>query len=87
MDIGFEDANECTPTRAKVMLTVANKMYDGNQLTVTAHVVWDGDTDAGIDEQEILRGVNITYSNNESPNITSPTNATTDSKKKPLVRT
>lgn len=87
MDIGFEDANECTPTRAKVMLTVANKMYDGNQLTVTAHVVWDGDTDAGIDEQEILRGVNITYSNNESPNITYPTNATTDSKKKPLVRT
>ena len=87
MDIGFEEANECTPTRAKVMLTVANKMYDGNQLTVTAHVVWDGDTDAGIDEQEILRGVNITYSNNESPNITYPTNATTDSKKKPLVRT
>lgn len=87
MDIGFEDANECTPTRAKVMLTVANKMYDGNQLTVTAHVVWDGDTDAGINEQEILRGVNITYSNNESPNITYPTNATTDSKKKPLVRT
>ena len=87
MDIGFEDANECTPTRAKVMLTVANKMYDGNQLTVAAHVVWDGDTDAGIDEQEILRGVNITYSNNESPNITYPTNATTDSKKKPLVRT
>ena len=87
MDIGFEDANECTPTRAKVMLTVANKMYDGNQLTVTAHVVWDGDTDAGINEQEVLRGVNITYSNNESPNITYPTNATTDSKKKPLVRT
>ena len=87
MDIGFEDANECTPTRAKVMLTVANKMYDGNQLTVTAHVVWDDDTDAGINEQEILRGVNITYSNNESPNITYPTNATTDSKKKPLVRT
>ena len=87
MDIGFEDANECTPTRAKVMLTVANKMYDGNQLTVTAHVVWDGDTDSGINEQEILRGVNITYSNNESPNITYPTNATTDSKKKPLVRT
>jgi uncharacterized repeat protein (TIGR01451 family) len=87
MDIGFEDANECTPTRAKVMLTVANKMYDGNQLTVTAHVVWDGDTDAGINEQEVLRGVNITYSNNESTNITYPTNATTDSKKKPLVRT
>lgn len=87
MDIGFEDANECTPTRAKVMLTVANKMYDGNQLTVTAHVVWDGDTDAGINEQEVLRGVNVTYSNNESPNITYPTNATTDSKKKPLVRT
>lgn len=87
MDIGFEDANECTPTRAKVMLTVANKMYDGNQLTVTAHVVWDDDTDAGINEQEVLRGVNITYSNNESPNITYPTNATTDSKKKPLVRT
>lgn len=87
MDIGFEDANECTPTRAKVMLTVANKMYDGNQLTVTAHVVWDGDTDAGINEQEVLRGVNIIYSNNESPNITYPTNATTDSKKKPLVRT
>lgn len=87
MDIGFEDANECTPTRAKVMLTVANKMYDGDQLTVTAHVVWDGDTDAGINEQEVLRGVNITYSNNESPNITYPTNATTDSKKKPLVRT
>ena len=87
MDIGFEDANECTPTRAKVMLTVANKMYDGNQLTVTAHVVWDGDTDAGINEQEVLRGVNITYSTNESTNITYPTNATTDSKKKPLVRT
>lgn len=87
MDIGFQDANECSPTRAKVKLSVANKMYDGAPLTVTASVVWDGDTDAGIDEQAVLSGVNIVYSNKTSPDIRYPTNASTDKNQRPLTST
>ena len=85
MDIGFQDSNECHPTNVKVKLTVANKMYDGTPVVVAKSIVWD-ETDAGIPES-ILDDIDIVYSNNESANITKPTNASTDSKKKPLVRT
>lgn len=85
MDIGFQDSNECHPTNVKVKLTVANKMYDGTPVVVAKSIVWDK-TDAGIPES-VLNDIDIVYSNNESANITKPTNASTDSKKKPLVRT
>ena len=87
MDIDFQ-MNECGYgiKNATVLLSVANKIYDGAPLHVTATFVAN-ESDAGVNGNDVLAGVSISYSNNTSSNIPNPTNATTDGNRNPLAAT
>lgn len=87
MDIDFQ-MNECGygVKNATVLLSVANKTYDGAPLHVTATFV-AAESDPGVNGNDVLAGVSIVYSNNTSSNIPNPTNATTDGNRNPLATT
>ena len=87
MDIAHE-YNDCGVgiKHATVLLSVANKTYDGAPLHVTTSFIAD-ESDAGVNGADVLSTVSIVYSNNTSNNIPNPTNASTDGNRNPLAST